>query len=148
RTVSHGGSWGGYRAELLRFPDQRFAVAALCNVATADPSALALRVADVHLASVLEPEASTVASPAAPSREPAGGLAASAAQLRALPGIYRDSATRAPWSVERSGDTLRLDTSARRLLRPVGADEFEIVDGPVGRLRVEAAGGRVRGLRF
>src|SRR5690606_14090452 len=49
RTVSHGGSWGGYRAELLRFPDQRFSVAVLCNVATADPSSLALRVADVHL---------------------------------------------------------------------------------------------------
>lgn len=148
RTVSHGGSWGGYRAELLRFPDQRFAVAALCNVATANPSALALRVADVHLASVLEAEAPAVAARAGVSREPAGGLAASAAQLRTLPGTYRDSATRLVWSVDRTGDTLRLNAGERRLLRPVGADEFEHVGGPPGRLRVETAGGRVRGLRY
>src|SRR5467141_4033882 len=27
QTVSHGGAWGGYRAELLRFPEQHFSVA-------------------------------------------------------------------------------------------------------------------------
>src|SRR5713226_2303822 len=31
-TVSHGGAWGGYRAELLRFPEQHFSVACLCNL--------------------------------------------------------------------------------------------------------------------
>ena len=34
RFVDHGGSWGGYRAQLLRFPDQHFSVACLCNVAS------------------------------------------------------------------------------------------------------------------
>src|SRR5216684_9118175 len=38
RTVSHGGSWGGYRAELLRFPEQHFSVACLCNLGSARPS--------------------------------------------------------------------------------------------------------------
>src|SRR5690349_17905095 len=37
-TVSHGGSWGGYRAEMLRFPEQHFSVACLCNVGSARPS--------------------------------------------------------------------------------------------------------------
>jgi N-acyl-D-aspartate/D-glutamate deacylase/CubicO group peptidase (beta-lactamase class C family) len=36
RTVRHGGSWAGYRAQLLRLPDQRVAVAILCNVAEVD----------------------------------------------------------------------------------------------------------------
>jgi CubicO group peptidase (beta-lactamase class C family) len=49
RTVRHGGSWGGYRAELLRFPDQHFSVACLCNVANADPSKRANLVADLYL---------------------------------------------------------------------------------------------------
>src|SRR5918999_244982 len=31
RTVRHGGAWAGYRAELLRFPEQRTSVAGLCN---------------------------------------------------------------------------------------------------------------------
>ncbi len=49
-TVFHGGSWGGYRAEFLRFPEQRYGVAVLCNRSDADPSTLAMAVAEIHLA--------------------------------------------------------------------------------------------------
>src|SRR6266481_736279 len=56
RTVSHGGSWGGYRAELLRFPEQHFSVACLCNLGSARPSNRAHRVADVYLASLMKPK--------------------------------------------------------------------------------------------
>lgn len=55
-TVSHGGSWGGYRAELLRFPEQRFSVACLCNLGSARPSNRAHRVADIYLASLMKPK--------------------------------------------------------------------------------------------
>jgi CubicO group peptidase (beta-lactamase class C family) len=55
RTVSHGGSWGGYRAELLRFPEQHFSVACLCNLGSANPSKRAHQVADVYLASLMKP---------------------------------------------------------------------------------------------
>src|SRR5216683_218 len=55
-TVSHGGSWGGYRAELLRFPEQHFSVACLCNLGSARPSNRAHRVADVYLASLMKPK--------------------------------------------------------------------------------------------
>ena len=55
RTVSHGGAWGGYRAELLRFPEQHFSVACLCNLGTARPSNRAERVADVYLAGLMKP---------------------------------------------------------------------------------------------
>src|SRR5215813_10335805 len=50
RRVSHGGSWAGYRAELARFPDQKFSVACLCNLGATNPSALAMKVADLYLA--------------------------------------------------------------------------------------------------
>jgi CubicO group peptidase (beta-lactamase class C family) len=63
RTVSHGGSWGVYRAELLRFPEQRFSVATLCNLGTINPTPLAQRVADVFLADVLQPAVATAAPP-------------------------------------------------------------------------------------
>jgi CubicO group peptidase (beta-lactamase class C family) len=55
-SVSHGGSWGGYRAELLRFPAQHFSVACLCNLATANPSRLALETAEVFLAEQMKPK--------------------------------------------------------------------------------------------
>jgi CubicO group peptidase (beta-lactamase class C family) len=53
-SVSHGGAWGGYRAELLRFPEQHFSVACLCNVGNAQPSKRAHQVADVYLASLMK----------------------------------------------------------------------------------------------
>ncbi len=56
RTVSHGGAWGGYRAELLRFPGQHFSVACLCNLGSARPSNRAHRVADVYLAGLMKPK--------------------------------------------------------------------------------------------
>jgi len=49
RIVEHGGSLGGYRADLLRFPDQRFSVIILSNLSSFDPSRLARQVADIYL---------------------------------------------------------------------------------------------------
>ncbi len=48
-TIRHGGSWAGYRSELLRFPEQKTSVMVLCNLATADPEDRANRVADIVL---------------------------------------------------------------------------------------------------
>ena len=55
RAIQHGGSWGGYRAQLLRFPDLRTSVAVLANLATIDASGLAQQVAGVVLDGRLEP---------------------------------------------------------------------------------------------
>jgi CubicO group peptidase (beta-lactamase class C family) len=49
QSVSHGGSWAGYRSELLRFPGQRFSVICLCNLSEMKPEELARRVADIYL---------------------------------------------------------------------------------------------------
>src|SRR3954451_23336981 len=49
--VSHAGSDAGYRANLIRFPDQHFSVALLCNLASINPSGLSRRIADIYLAS-------------------------------------------------------------------------------------------------
>jgi CubicO group peptidase (beta-lactamase class C family) len=49
-TIEHGGAWAGYRAELLSFPQQDFAVTVLCNRAEARPSEIANAVADIYLA--------------------------------------------------------------------------------------------------
>jgi CubicO group peptidase (beta-lactamase class C family) len=63
RTVSHGGSWGGYRAELLRFPEQHFSVACLCNLGSANPSKRAHQVADIYLASLMKPHPDKALAP-------------------------------------------------------------------------------------
>lgn len=59
-TVEHSGGLFGYRSEFLRFPRQRFSVIVLCNLANANPEALAQKVADIYLAADLKPEAAAL----------------------------------------------------------------------------------------
>jgi CubicO group peptidase (beta-lactamase class C family) len=47
RVVEHSGSDAGYRAHFMRVPEQGMAVAVLCNVSDANPTALARQVADL-----------------------------------------------------------------------------------------------------
>jgi CubicO group peptidase (beta-lactamase class C family) len=58
--VEHGGALFGYRTELLRFPEQKFSVICLCNIASAVPENLVRKVADIYLADKLKPEASAL----------------------------------------------------------------------------------------
>ncbi|HEY8176224.1 MAG TPA: serine hydrolase domain-containing protein, partial [Gemmatimonadaceae bacterium] len=55
RTVEHGGSLMGYKAYILRFPDQHFTVLMTCNLGAIDPGPLAHAVADVYLGDKLGP---------------------------------------------------------------------------------------------
>ncbi len=52
-VVEHDGSIGGYKTDIIRFPQQRFTVISLCNLASAHPETLTRRVADVYLESQL-----------------------------------------------------------------------------------------------
>ena len=54
RTIDHGGADAGYRADLLRFPEQHFSVACLCNKGEIKPSELTKKVADIYLADQLK----------------------------------------------------------------------------------------------
>jgi CubicO group peptidase (beta-lactamase class C family) len=81
-TVGHGGADAGYRSSFLRFPDQRFGVAVLCNLAATNPGDLTQRVADAYLADVLKP-ATTVPNPASQPEVPLP-----MDQLTKLAGLY------------------------------------------------------------
>ncbi|RIV44543.1 serine hydrolase domain-containing protein [Flagellimonas pelagia] len=49
RTVSHSGSLAGYRAQLLRFPDEKFSVIILANRDDANPTGKSYQVVDILL---------------------------------------------------------------------------------------------------
>lgn len=59
KTVGHGGGMLGFRTEMLRFPEQRFTVICLSNLATFDPGGECRKVADIFLADKLKAEAQT-----------------------------------------------------------------------------------------
>lgn len=122
-TVSHGGAWVGYRAQLLRFPRQRFAVACLCNLGNANPSRLAREVADVYLADVLNPGAP----------KPVKGTASAAArvpaaQLERLAGAYLERP---------SGTVVRLSVKEGKLVGERGRRAFTMVPTGPDRFRLE-----------
>ncbi|HEX2206495.1 MAG TPA: serine hydrolase domain-containing protein [Longimicrobium sp.] len=147
RTVRHGGAWGGYRAELLRYPDERFSVAVLCNVASSQPGVLAQSVAEVYLDERMEPatgprpQASVTSAPAAPA---APAVQVAPERLQALAGLYREPQTRATRTITVSDSKLYVGTGNRFELRPLSETEFQAVDAPV-EMRVRfapAAAGR------
>jgi hypothetical protein len=81
-TVGHGGADAGYRADFLRFPEQHFAVACLCNNGEINPGELTQRVADIYLAAEFKDPA-PVLSEAMPK-----SVAVPAERLARYPGLY------------------------------------------------------------
>jgi CubicO group peptidase (beta-lactamase class C family) len=133
-TVSHGGSWGGYRAELLRFPDQHFSVACLCNVGNAGPSRRARQVADIYLGSLMKPR--EIKSEESENKEKSE-VTVGADQLKNYSGeywseelgvVYRlgvmDGRIKVLKVMDASGSP-RVNNFSEDALRAVGSDEFE-----------------------
>ena len=143
RTVSHGGSWGGYRAQLLRFPDQHFSVACLCNVGTADTSALSRGVADVYLSAQMKPQEPAKAAPPQAAGAPEAQQAKesptpTAEELAAYAGDYWSEELRVTYRIAaKDGGLVLTDLIGadlishaagfvHRELRPAGSDEFQM----------------------
>jgi len=50
KMISHSGSYAGFRAQMIRFPEQKFSVICLANLSTINPSKLCKQIADLYLA--------------------------------------------------------------------------------------------------
>lgn len=87
-TVSHGGAWGGYRAELLRFPEQHFSVACLCNRSDANPTRRAHQVADIYLGSMMKPKEEKKRASSGDESKDKNEVPLTAEQLQAFTGDY------------------------------------------------------------
>jgi len=140
-TVSHGGAWGGYRAELLRFPEQHFSVACLCNLGTENPSNRARRVADIYLASSLKPK-SEKKKEEDENKKHKDSIKLTEDQLQAFVGdywsdelgvVYRLGIVDGVLKVLKIMDAAgfpRFNGSSQDGLRATGLDEFEAVGAP------------------
>jgi hypothetical protein len=76
QSVTHTGSWAGFRTVLQRFPDERFVVIILANSADINPSVLASQVADIYLGDRLAPVPATAAARTDAARTDAARTAA------------------------------------------------------------------------
>lgn len=159
RAVSHGGSWAGYRAELLRFPDQHLSVACLCNLARTNPSLLARRVAEIYLGAQMTPAADasvTAAGRRAPST-PASNWSPTAGELARYAGRYDSPELETSYTLSVDKGTLMLHRrrSVPVALTPTTTDTFTAEGityrfvrekGRISGFLVDA--GRTRNLRF
>ena len=129
-TVSHGGAWAGYRAQLLRFPQQKFSVACLCNLSSANPSRLAQQVAEVYLGGLMAPDAPKLQ----PKKGSEAKIAVSATEQKRLAGSYRNLV---------SGQIVGVSVRENKLVGETGGQSFTFVPAAVGRFRLDGfPGGR------
>jgi hypothetical protein len=82
-TVDHGGLDAGYRSDMIRFPDQHFTAACLCNSNAADPNQLTRKVAEIYLARKMKPVEPVVTNEK--------GVQLTPEQLRSKAGSYRNA---------------------------------------------------------
>ena len=161
RIDEHGGALMGYKAEILRFPDQRFSVLVTCNLGSINPGPLAQQVAEVYLGDKMGPRAERTVSggPRRTSEVTTAGLSASAAgELAAFAGDYYSEEVDATYRIAVRDGALVLST--RRLVaQPMvatGPDTFRAgsmtlhferaAGGAPTAFTIEA--GRVRNIRF
>ena len=131
-TVSHGGADAGYRSAFLRFPDQRLGVAVLCNLASANPTLLAQRVADVWLADLLKP----VSSAESDSRPE---VPVTPELLKSVAGLSWNGFVSRPFVVQ---DGRLRSVNPPLPLKSLGDGKFVAMTGPSVMVTFELTGGR------
>ena len=150
-TVGHSGSDAGYRADMVRFPSERYTFICLANDGAANPGELNLRVADIYLADVLKEPAKPAPRSSRPVRPAAANISLTAAELAAFAGTYQSDEIELLYHVvlENGKLTLKRLKSKPVALVPAGHDEFRLAMGRSTSLRfVRDPGGKVTGLLF
>ena len=154
KTVGHAGSWAGYRAMLLRFPEQKFSVICLCNLATANPPALAEQVADVWLGDRMQKKPEPRRPPQPPKLTPA---TLTAEQLGDFAGEYWSDEVEAAYVLRIEGGKLEMRNRNTRVTLDAFAGDsfrgssltlrfFRDPDDDVAGFRL--SGGRARNIQF
>jgi len=85
KLVEHNGAFAGYRSEIIRFPDRKFAVVLLCNTSAINTPQLTRQVADIFLLGVTSQKP---AESPKPKSSPRPSASVDAGNLNAYCGEY------------------------------------------------------------
>jgi hypothetical protein len=113
----------------VRFPEQHFTAAVLCNFADTNPSSLTRQVADIVLAKEFREPAS---APVKEANKPTGVLSMTADQLKAVAGTYwkRDGDDYQRIVVKNGALLLDLGGDEYHPLKPLSESHFRVADVP------------------
>jgi CubicO group peptidase (beta-lactamase class C family) len=125
--VSHSGATAGYRAYLLRYPEQHLSLALLCNAANVPTGRIIRQIADLYLG-----------QPASPPPA-ANGTRLTPAQLSARAGLYRNQRDHTPMRLVHRDGALFVEDGPR--LAPISESVFQAGEGPGTYVFVADSGG-------
>ncbi|MFT5751639.1 MAG: CubicO group peptidase (beta-lactamase class C family) [Dokdonia sp.] len=136
KEVSHGGAFVGFRAEHMRFPDQRFSVIIFANRADANPTGMAHQVADIFLKDDFMEETETSSNEednAYSAFAKAQPYPLSVAALKDLEGTFWGAENKISRKLEVRDDTLtyvRSNGQSTKMV-PIAKDKFRWVGPPM-----------------
>ena len=127
KLVSHGGAWAGYRADMLRFPEQRFSVICLSNLGSTNPTGLAKQIADLYLADKFTERHEEKPTPDA--AQVAQVIELPAAELEDKAGFYRSIKSGVIWELAVKDGKLFIEIFGLSIaLAPASSTRFLAVD--------------------
>jgi CubicO group peptidase (beta-lactamase class C family) len=133
RTVEHGGEDRGVEAYLIRFPEQRLAIALQCNSNSIDVIELKQKIADIYL------EGTRGLAPPAVAEKPPAPVRLAESELKARTGLYRKPSDEGFRDIAISAQGTKLIGHSYY----EGDSEFDLI--PVDQTRLRAPDGTIFG---
>jgi CubicO group peptidase (beta-lactamase class C family) len=126
KTLAHGGAFVGYRAQMIRFPNQKTSFIVLANRGDANPTAMAHQVADIILKDSF-PITKMNASTSSKTKDKVIKLSSN--QLEKFSGSYWNNNSNYSRKIYLKNDTLRYFRSenSESSLVPVGKSKFKML---------------------
>ncbi len=154
--IAHGGAFVGFRAQIMRFPEQQTSIVCLSNRADFDPSSRCLDVAELLFAELLGEEEPRRSEPKA-SRRSSNQDPLPAPKPKDCEGRYHSKELDVTWSFRAAGDFLylergekprRLSANDEGLWVGIGAELLFSVDDN-GRIKgFTLSSSRAKGIEF
>ncbi|WP_111683970.1 serine hydrolase domain-containing protein [Winogradskyella tangerina] len=128
KQIQHGGADAGYRSYLGRFPEQDFAVMVFSNLAQANPTGLALQVADLFLEDQFEVQNSSDQNNQ--NQKDDAFIVLSNKELKAFEGSYWNEPGSYARRIYVKNDTLMYNRGASNesKLAPVASNKFKMLN--------------------
>lgn len=127
KLVAHGGAFVGFRADMIRFPEEKFSVICLANLASINPSKLCRQVADIYLAEKFTEEK----APEKPA-ESITPVTLAQNELKSKAGKYADEKESFIADISLKDDTLIVEAMGVSFtLIPISQSKFTSKDAPV-----------------
>jgi CubicO group peptidase (beta-lactamase class C family) len=134
KMVSHGGAFVGYRADMIRFPEQKFSVICLANLSSFNPSLMAQKVADIYLSGLFKEKTEKTKRP---SPEKPKIIKLTELELKTKTGNYYDRERDVLWTVAFEKGQLQVRAPFTRfMIAPICPARFIAEEVPF-RLEIE-----------